>query len=149
MKPESYKERNRSTEAESGLINPIIAKIPGKTAKSAKHESLPQVEENMSVQRKVGSAHQCTHRKGNRGQSFLRMSCLKNGVNATCKFAVISDAQAEIEGFLCVLHRISNGGRQWVSDLDAQGTLPQEQLDRLSGMEHGMCNSKKKTRLFL
>lgn len=57
LKPESSKERNRCTEAESGLINSIFAKISGKdrdSAESAKHESFPDMEENMNVQQKVG-----------------------------------------------------------------------------------------------
>lgn len=45
------------------------------------------------------------------------MSCLKNRINATCKFAVISDVQAETKEFLYVLDRISNSRGQWVSAL--------------------------------
>lgn len=56
LKPENPKELGTSVEAEKGLINFIIAKIPRKdksSAESAKHKLLPHVE-NRSVQQKVG-----------------------------------------------------------------------------------------------
>lgn len=74
------------------------------------------------------------------------MSCLENRINATCKFAVISDVQAETKEFLYVLDRISNSRGQWVSALMTQLLSPTpEQLDRLPGMEARYVQLKKKS----
>lgn len=127
LKAGSSGETDRSPEAENDLNNFIISEITGRCrgqfAESAEHGYWAQ-----GLSR--GGEKESTLENGGLGLSDVRTgrkiwvtqktelsdkSCLKNRINVTCKFAVISDVQAEAEPFLCVLDGISDGGERWFS----------------------------------